>query len=461
MTGLRGRLVVALVATSLATLVTTSVVVLPTLEGRLERDRLAELRELTRAVRPALRAVPARDRRPGSLALLRIADRLQVRTGGRIAVYGRSGDELADTAESRIGTGYTRADVVELSEAALRRRDGVVTGERDAEAYAATVVGRSDRVTLVITKGLDDSRAAASVLRAALPLALAVGLAVALGLALLLSRSLMRRLAHLRADAEAIGTEGLDHRVTVSGADEVAVVARALETMRERLVVEQQAREDFLATASHELRTPLASLQATLELLREELDRGVADQQTTVPRTDAALRQTSRLAALAGDLLDLSRVDSGAPLRLEPLELAELATTIAGEFAARLETAGRSLRLEGGPALALADPAAAARIVRILLDNAVKYGAGTVTVTITPEAGQVQLAVEDKGPGIPGDGRDRIFQRFVRGHGAAGSAAGAGLGLPIARGLARAMGGELVAEPALTGARFVLTVPAA
>jgi len=433
------------------------VVVLPTLEGRLERERLAEMRELARAVRPALRAVPARERRAGSPALLRIADRLQRRTGGRITVYDRSGGELADTAESRIDTGWPRAGVVALSEAALRRRDGVVTGQRDAEAYAATVVGRSNGLTLVITKRLNDSRAAASVLRGALPLALAVGLAVALGLALLLSRSLMRRLGRLRADAEALGTDGLGHRVTVSGADEVAVVARALEAMRERLVVEQQARQHFLATASHELRTPLASLQATLELLREELDRGVADQQTIVRRTDAALRQTSRLTALASDLLDLSRVDSGAPLRPEPLELAELAATIAGECAARLETAGRSLQLDGGPALALADPAAAARIVRILLDNAVKYGAGTVTMTITAEPEHVQLAVEDEGPGIPDDGRDRIFQRFVRGQGAAG----AGLGLPIARGLARAMGGELVAEPAVTGARFVLTVPAA
>jgi signal transduction histidine kinase len=71
------------------------------------------------------------------------------------------------------------------------------------------------------------------------------------------------------ADAEALATCGLEHRVSVDGSNETAVVARAVENMRERLIVEQHVRVDFLATASHELRTPLASLQAVLELQEE------------------------------------------------------------------------------------------------------------------------------------------------------------------------------------------------
>jgi signal transduction histidine kinase len=92
---------------------------------------------------------------------------------------------------------------------------------------------------------------------------------------------------------------------------------------------------------------------------------GAADAGTVSLRTEAALRQTHRLSALATDLLDLSRVDGGVPLRPEPLEVDELAQTVAGEFVARFGAAGRALHVDGRPALALVDPAALARIERI------------------------------------------------------------------------------------------------
>ena len=313
----------------------------------------------------------------------------------------------------------------------------------------------------MITKRLDDSRAAAAVMRAALPVALIAGVAVSVALALLLSRRLLRRLGHLQADAEALGAEGLRHEVRVTGHDEVAVVARALEQMRERLVEEQASRQEFVSTASHELRTPLASLQVSLELLREEALNGETGADAVVERAEAALRQTHRLTALATDLLDISRVDGGAPLAVEPLELGELAATVAHEFAPGLEASGRALRLAGDPALALADPAAAARIARVLLDNAAHYGAGTVSVTVTATPGRVILAVEDEGPGLAEDERERVFRRFARGRAAAGTTHGAGLGLAIARGLARSMGGELEAADPESGARLVLELPAA
>ena len=107
--------------------------------------------------------------------------------------------------------------------------------------------------------------------------------------------------------------------------------------MQEELRRQEQARRSFVATASHELRTPLTMLQGTMELLEEDLadDRlDIADAQTQVAR---ARRELLRLSSLAGELLDLSRLDASVPLRSEPVELGELARAVAAEFALRAD----------------------------------------------------------------------------------------------------------------------------
>lgn len=456
---LRARLVTAFVLTSLATLAAATFVLLPVLEHRLISDRLSSLRDLGRTARPALQAIPEGGLRAGSPDVRHIVDRLERRTGGRIAIY----DErtlLVDTAHDRPSLGA--ATLREPIQRAMRSKGGLVAGRRGDIAFVVSVTHDGpELLTLVIAKRLDDTRAAAAVVRAATPGALAAGLLVAIGLALLLSRSLSRRLARLRADAQALGTEGLQHPIEVAGADEVAVVAAALEDLRVRLREEESSRQAFVSTASHELRTPLASLLATLELLREELGAGDADPAVTVPRAETALRQTHRLVSLTTDLLDLSRVDGAAALAPEPLEVAEVAHSVAPGIEDRLAAAGRALRVTGGPVIAVADPAALARILGILLENAYAYGAGDVSVAIGPETeeGTVEVAVADEGPGLSADEHDEVFVRFTRGSASAGTS-GTGLGLAIGRGLARGMGGELSAAPSGRGARFVLTLPA-
>ena len=457
-TGLRGRMLLALVATSIATLGAAALVVVEPLEHRIESDRLVELRGLARTIRPALSDLPSRDARPGAPRLQQLVDRLQRRAGGRIAVYDSRGTKLADTATARESADPVAGDPARLRAVALRRRDGVFAGRHGDDAFAATVVGKPNRLTLVVTKRLTDSRAAAAVMRAAMPTAAAAGLAVAVLLALLLSASMMRRLGRLRADAETLGASGLGHPVAVTGADEVTVVARALEQMRARLLAAETSRQAFLATASHELRTPLASLQATLELLREDLQTGSTSWEAADRRTDLALRQTRRLTSLATDLLDISRVDGEVPLRREPVELSELVGLIAGEFTDRLGADARRLVVEAHWVVVDADPGAVARILRILLDNADHHGAGAVTVTVTSTGGDAHVMVTDEGAGIADDERELVFERFARGHAANGASGGAGLGLAIARGLARAMGGDLEAQSASTGGRIVLTL---
>jgi signal transduction histidine kinase len=321
---------------------------------------------------------------------------------------------------------------------------------------------RAGRRTLVVRKSLDDNRAAVAVVRRAVPVAGGVAILLAAGLGIALGFGLLRRLERLRRDARRLAEEGIDQPLVLDAyRDEVGEVARALETMRSRLHAEERGRQAFLATASHELRTPLASLRGTVELLEEELARGAPDLGGIRRRAAAARRQTDRLTGLAEDLLDLGRLDGDATLAREPIELSELAGTLTAEIAADAHAAGVMVELDApAPVWAEADPRATARILRALLDNALRHGAprgGAVTVAVDTAGDRARLRVSDTGAGVPEAERERIFGRFERGERAG---AGFGLGLAIARGLARQMGGDVSARAVPRGACFEATLPA-
>jgi signal transduction histidine kinase len=456
--GLRLRLVLALVGTSVITLLVASAALLPPLENRLVRDRFSDLRLLARTTRLALRDLPDRTVEPGSPSAKRLLLVLRARTGGRVALYDSDGRPLVVTDP---GPARDAGGLAAIRAAGLSRhgdvREGIV-GD-DAVVVAGVRRPESDRLVLVLRRSLRETRAAADEVRRAALVAGLVGVLVALLVAVALSRRLLGRLGRLREDARALGEQGLDHEVTVGRPDEVGEVAAALEAMRVRLVTTERSRQAFLATASHELRTPLATLQGTLELLAE----GMAADGAAAPlqaRTATSLRLTGRLVDLSTDLLDVSRLDGQARLSAEPVELGELVAIVRDEASGALEREQRALEVHApARAHALADLAATLRIVRILIDNAVGYGAGTVTVTVADGVGTVRLSVADQGPGVVEQEREQIFARFERGS-AAGSRSGFGLGLALARGLAEAMRGTLDYVPSSEGACFVLVLPA-
>jgi signal transduction histidine kinase len=361
------------------------------------------------------------------------------RTGGRVALVSAAGRVLADS------------DPDARSPLPALRHSRVVGDDAVVVSHVPTAAGR---VTLVLDKPLRDSRAAAAVVRRALPVAAAAGLGLAVLLGMALAFGLLRRLERLRRAARGLARDGIERPLELRlGHDEVGEVAQALEAMRVRLLAQQRGRQAFLSTASHELRTPLAALSGTVELLGEELARGAPDLDAARDRAAAAARQTARLTALAVDLLDLGRLEADAPLRSEPVDLDELVRTVAREFA-RADIAVAS----PGGVWARADPVAVARILRVLLDNALRHGAGPVEVSLAGAGDGALLVVADAGPGIPAPERERIFGRFERG--SAGAATpGFGLGLAIARGLARRMGGDVRAQAAPRGARLAVTLP--
>ena len=207
-------------------------------------------------------------------------------------------------------------------------------------------------------------------------------------------------------------------------------MARAFATMQRRLAAQEQSRRTFVSTASHELRTPLTSLGLMLHGASEELAHRIRTCRRRATRCSRALGQTERLSKLAEELLDLSRLDAGVELRAEPVELVELARSVLAE--GRPATRAPSCRPRR-PAWALADPGAVARIARILLNNAQRYGGPEGRIVVRVEPGPRSRC--RRGAGRPPGEEERIFERFRRGP-EAGEDGGFGLGLAIGRELA-------------------------
>jgi signal transduction histidine kinase len=325
--------------------------------------------------------------------------------------------------------------------------------------------GHPEHWVLAVRKPLDTLSDAVATVRRAFVYAALAGLAITLLLGIPLSATIVRRLGRLRHAALQLADEGPPVHVPADRRrDEVGDLARAFAQMQQRLLQQEEARRAFVATASHELRTPLASLDGMLELLDDDLGSGDPDLDDARSLLERARSQSRRLSRLAADLLDLSRLDAQVQLRSEPVELGELSRAVLAEFELGTEERGivSSLDDTAGQVWARGDPGGIARIVRILLDNAVRVSPQGGEITIELRNGEhASLTVRDEGPGVPPEERELIFERFQRGR-ATGGSAGFGLGLAIGRELADRMGGELVLEQTdVPGAKFTLRLPVA
>src|SRR3984885_3768326 len=368
-------------------------------------------------------------------------------------------------------TARAKADAYnDVAKAFRTKRPNYTFGSIGNSEYARAAIpfatgGGKYHWVLVVRKSLDTLSDAVSTVRRAFLYAALAGLALTLILGIPLSATIVRRLRRLREAATELAHDGPPVDVPALRArDEVGELARAFEQMQQRLQQQEQARRAFVSTASHELRTPLASLDGMLELLDDDLSSGdpdLADARSLLAR---ARSQSRRLSRLASDLLDLSRLDAQVQLRSEPVELGELSRAVLAEFELGTEERGIVSTLDdtAGQVWARGDPGSIARIVRILLDNAVRVSPQGSEITIELRNGEhASLTVRDEGPGVPPEERDLIFERFQRGRAASGTA-GFGLGLAIGRELADRMGGQLGLDRTdLPGATFTLRLPGA
>jgi signal transduction histidine kinase len=443
---LRRRLIAALILTSALTLAVVAIVLLVPLDRRLHSDAVRSLEATTLAARPTLAQIPARDVYQGSHALRDAVVDIHRRTGDEVAAIGPGGRVLAATEPDAGGSDPAIAEALS--------RDRVVAGTiSSADGLEARVAApvrlREAPYAVTMRQPLSGLSGVSAVVGRGFTFAAAITLAIAVLVGTWVAARLVRRLAALRADVLAGTVPREDTR------DEVGDLARAFAAMQRRVDEQEQARRTFVATASHELRTPLASLRLMLGLLAEDLREREPDIDDARGQVERAAAQSDRLARLASDLLDLSRLDAVVALRDEPVEIGGLARAVAAEF--------DGVELDAGEGVwAQADPGAVARIARILLDNARRFAPpGTpVAVEVHSGAAGCVLAVSDDGPGVAPEDRERIFERFERGT-APGNDGGFGLGLAIARELALRMRGDLRLDPRAAGGRFVLELPAA
>lgn len=277
---------------------------------------------------------------------------------------------------------------------------------------------------------------------------LVVGLLVSAALA----RSLTRPLHRLATTAKRVGEGDLQVRADETGQREVAEVARALNVMSARIEQTLTAQRDFLANASHQLRTPLTGLRLRLEALSVSGASGA----------DAALAEADRLNMLVDDLLTLVRAGV-APVRGERTDLDAAVTEAVDRWSMGAAETRHTLVLRPAapPGAVAAGADDVAMVLDNLIENALKYSppGSTVTVTTDREDGSGVIRVSNDGPGVADEDRERLFERFYRGHGGA-AAPGTGLGLAIVAEVVSRWGGSVHLEPDLP-TTFVVRFPAA
>jgi signal transduction histidine kinase len=282
---------------------------------------------------------------------------------------------------------------------------------------------------------------------------------VALIIVRFLTRGMTSPLREMAEATAAMAKGDYERRVDATSRDEVGTLARAFNKMATELAETDRVRRDLVANVSHELRTPITALQAVLENLID----GVEPPDAQTLRT--MLAQVERLGRLVTQLLDLSRLESGAV----PLELARFDVEPVLEHAVReqqLHAPGVdvSVVVETPGLTADGDPERVHQVVANLLENAVRYSpqGGHVEVRARRAVDGVTIEVLDEGPGIPEPERGRIFERFYRADTArASSDGGAGLGLAIAQWIVDLHGGDIRPERRdPQGCRMVVTLPA-
>ncbi len=448
--GVGARLGLALLLVVAGALALVYLVVVPSLESRLRDSRVSQLR---RSAAGLAREVPS-----DQIRWTDFLDSASASANARVVIYSYIGPPpaLQFLGDSRGGDSSDVLDDPLALRAATSRREasGTVTRGDTRFAEAATPVPGTGYV-LLVQSPLHETLATVRLVRERLLLGGALALAGALAAGYLGAWLFARRLRRLEAAAERIAAGRFDEPIRDPRTDEVGQLARTFDRMRERLSTLDHARREFIANASHELRTPLFSLGGFLELLSEE----DLDEETRREFLATMREQVDRLAKLATELLDLSRVDAGhLRVEREPVSLSEVATTAVEELTVLARADERSLSLEtndGGSVLG--DEQRVLQIARALLENALAHTPPGARVTVRTAG--AALEVEDDGPGIPAEHLPRIFERFYRVEGP--RASGSGLGLAIARELAQAMGGTLEVESVPGRTTFRLRLEAA
>lgn len=381
----------------------------------------------------------------------------RVEADGPTAVEAEDDDVLAQLQDGD-GRVLARADdtparPLDTAEQSRTRHDGdrwlLVADDVD-------LPGSGDGV-LVVGAPLEDADAAVRTVSVLLVVAVPVVVALMSLVTWFVVGRALRPVDRMRREVDAVEGTNLHARVDEPGSgDEVDRLAATMNRMLGRLEASQQAQRQFVSDASHELRSPLATIRQHAEVARAHPDvTGTAD------LADVVLDEGARLQELVESLLLLTRVDERGRDRDRAVDLDDL---VYAEASRPRSVQGAAVRVDVSgvaPARVSGDDRLLGRVVRNLVDNAVRHAADTVVVGLRTDGGGAVLTVDDDGHGVPEADRARVFERFVRlDEGRARDAGGSGLGLAIVDAVVRGHGGSVTVSAAPTGgARFTVRLP--
>ena len=396
-----------------------------------------------------------------------VRDENAVDTRGALGTIPDRGDnfvQVLDDAGRVLGASPGHADPPLLTGAETRaaeRSPQLIGRGNRYRLYAMPVQG--GRRIVVAGVSLATRDAALDKLDDSLWIGVPIALVLASIAAYFLAAAALAPVERMRARAALISTDEISTRLPIADAhDEIHALGQTLNAMLDRLEAGLNHERQFVANASHELRMPLAVLKAELEVaLREH-----AGEPPLRAAMHSAIEETDRIVKLAEDLLLLARVQDGTLLLApERLVVAELLDELGERFTPIVAASGRQLVVDHADlpagACVLADPDRIRQAISNLIDNTLRYGNGTVTISGHPADDHIELHITDHGTGFGHDLADRAFDRFSRADVARGRG-GVGLGLTIVRTIAQAHGGDAATHDLPQGGADVwITLPLA
>jgi len=400
--------------------------------------------------------------KPERVELATLARTAAASIRGRVLVVSARGTVLADSAvPPQVGVSYkSRPEIL----SALRGRqvqvlrDSKTLGQAILASAVPIVRDRRPAGAVRVTQSVAAVHSA--VRRVELGLVLIALSVLALGLlaGVVIAAQVSQPLRRLEAVARRVARGDLSARAEVEGSREQRSLSRSFNEMTDRVARLLAAQREFVADASHQLRTPLTGLRLRLEEAKAHQTSAAAGAEL-----DTAIAEVDRLSHTVDELLVLSRAGE-RELTGTPIDLTALAASAARRWRARAVDAGIALEHQDRAHRATAWAAGPdlERALDALLENALRYAPSGTAVTILSAPGRIE--VRDRGPGVTDEERELLFERFHRGHAGRAGPPGDGLGLPIARELTRAWGGEVTISPRAGGGAIatlsIATAPA-
>ena len=372
-------------------------------------------------------------------------------TGPRVVVVDAKGTAVAASVTADIGQNFANAERPEVQDALAGR---TVSGERTSATlgepliYVAVPI-RAGPTILGAVRLTYPSSELNSQINSSIRSLWLVGLISLLSAALiatLVAAAITRRIRRLSDTAESIAEGDLDARVEDSGGGEIADLAMSFNIMADRVQQLVERQRDFAGDASHQLRTPLTALRLRMDRAAELMDLD----DPAVDQVDAARDEIDRLQRLVDGLLTLARAD-GRKSSPTPIDVSAVARERIESWESLAAERGIAMELIApSVAVAFAVPSAVEQILDNYIDNALEVvpDNSRITVTVTPGNHEVQLTVDDEGPGLSPEDRVRAFDRFWRGRQDDG---GSGLGLAVVSALAQASGGSVWLDESAQG----------